>query len=196
MPGMCASGKYGLTRWEGLTSSLTSPRLALGFAPALGDIGRLTLSARVISRGRPQRFTSWRHRHVGIERGTGVYPRRVVHRSRGARTEWIPGRLFRYRPRRLRARSAPVRGLGDRGRDATVRDAPGSHRSVRTRTRGARSSASDDRTTVGHDHVLLPVRRTRRTDRTLASGARAPPEAGLRVPRCWTRPQRARGDAR
>ena len=51
-------------------------------------------------------------------------------------SERLLGRLFRSHPRRLCARSAPVRGMGDRGRDASVRDAPGSHRSVRPRARG------------------------------------------------------------
>ena len=54
---------------------------------------------------------------------------------------------------------------------------------------GTWPGTGDSRASVGDDHLLLPLRRTRRLDRTLTGGACAPPEVGLRVPRRRTRSQ-------
>src|SRR4051812_26862501 len=86
-------------------------------------------------------------------------------------------------PRGVHVGSAPVRSLVHRTRSGDLRCAPRRHRELRPTPRSLGSRPRHHQPTAVHHHVLLPLRRTRRTHRPLARGPRASTAPGLRVPR-------------
>jgi hypothetical protein len=115
-----------------------------------------------------------------------------VQQHRAAGVSRVPGRVQRPDPPGLRVGPASVRQLVPTAPAAPVRRPPRRHRVLRTGPGNPRQSPRHHHPAAVHSRRALPVCGRGRTARPLARRARAPAQAGLRIPRHRPGPQRAR----
>jgi len=104
-----------------------------------------------------------------------------VHQCRAAGFGWVPGRLHRPDPRRVRPRPAPVRQLVPPAPCQPLRCPPPRHRVLRPRPGAQGPGAGHGHTQAVHDRRVLPVRRRGRIAGSFPGRPCPPAPAGLRV---------------